>query len=222
MQLRPFPYWKLTGYADFFRFPHPTYQADAPSSGKEYLLQADFTQVKNFSFYIRYKYKQKEQNGTLPADPTVSILPYTQHRMRLRMQYNVLSVLMKTSLDGVIHTEAPKEESRGVMLSQQLSWKPSAIPFHLDLFGAIFHTADYDSRIFSYENTILYAFSAPQFYGSGYRLSAVFRWDLSRRLSFSAKLANTHYYDRDRIGTDPEEIEGRNKTDMATLIRWKF
>jgi hypothetical protein len=222
MQFTPFPYWKIAGYADFFRFPHLTYQADAPSSGREYMVQADFTQVKNFSFYVRYKYKQKEQNGLLATDPAVSILPYEQHRMRLQLQYSVLATLMKTSLDGIIYREEPKEESQGVMLSQQISWKPSDIPFHLDLFGAIFHTTDYNSRIFSYENNILYAFNAPQFYGGGYRLSATFRWKISRYLTLSAKLANTHYSDRDRIGTDLEEIEGTNKTDINTLLSWKF
>jgi hypothetical protein len=222
IQFTPFPYWKITGYADFFRFPWATYQADAPSSGREYMLQADFTQVKNFSFYVRYKYKQKEKNGMIPPDPTVFILPYAQHRMRYQMQYSVLSTLMKTSLDGIIHTGEPEDKSRGVMLAQQISWKPSAIPFQMDMSGAIFHTTDYNSRIFSYEKNILYAFNSPQLYGGGYRLSVTFRWKISRNLSLSAKLATTHYSDRDRIGTDLEEIEGTNKTDINTLLRWKF
>ncbi|MDR1203792.1 MAG: helix-hairpin-helix domain-containing protein [Tannerellaceae bacterium] len=222
MQFTPFPYWKIAGYADFFRFPWLTYQADAPSSGREYMLQADFTQVKNVSFYIRYKQKQKEKNGMISTDPTASILPYKQHRIRFQMQYGVLSTLMKTSVDGIIYTEEPKEKSQGIMLSQQISWKPSDIPFHLDLFGAIFHTNDYSSRIHSYENNILYAFNNPQFYGGGYRLSLTFRWKISRNVSLSAKLANTHYSDRDRIGTDLETIEGNNKTDINTLICWKF
>jgi hypothetical protein len=222
MQFTPFSYWKLTGYADFFRFPRPTYQADAPSSGREYLLQADFTQVKNVSFYMRYTYKQKEKNGMLPPDPTVSILPYEQHRMRFQIQYNVVSVRMKSSLDGISYTAAPGDESQGVMLSQQIGWKLPAVPFQMDMSAAIFHTSDYNSRIFSYEKNILYAFNSPQLYGGGYRLSATFRWEISRHLSLSAKLANTHYSDRDRIGTGLEEIEGADKTDINTLIRWKF
>lgn len=222
MQFTPFRYWKISGYADFFRFPWLTYQADAPSSGKEYMLQADLTQAKNVSFYVRYKYKKKEKNGMIPGNTAVSILPYKQHRLRFQIQYNIVSMLMKTSLEGTMYDEKPKEKNKGIMLSQHISWKPSDIPFYFHLFGAIFHTGDYYSRIASYESNILYAFSSPQLYGGGYRLSATFQWNVSKNLSLSAKLANTHYSDRDSIGNDLEEIEGNNKTDMNALIRWKF
>ena len=43
-----------------------------------------------------------------------------------------------------------------------------------------------------------------------------------KRLSLSAKLAYTHYWDRDLIGTDTEEISGSDKTDLYALLRWKF
>lgn len=222
MQFTPFPYWKISGYADFFRFPWLKYQVDAPSSGSEYMAQVDFTQVEDVSFYVRYKYGQKEKNVTIPDNATVSILPYKQHRMRFQIQYKVLSVFMKTALDGTIYDENPKEKNRGIMLSQLLNWKPPSIPVHISLFGGIFQTEDYYSRIMSYESNILYAFNMPQFYGGGYRLSATFHWNVSANLSFSAKVANTHYIDRDVIGADLEEIEGNNKTDINTLIRWKF
>jgi hypothetical protein len=222
MQFTPFPYWKISGYADFFRFPWLTYQADAPASGREYMLQAEFTQVKNFSFYVRYKYKQKEKNKTIPPRPTASIRPYKQRRMRLQMQYGVVSVFMKTSVEGIVYAEEPEEDSKGVALSQQIGWKPLDMPFRLDLFGAIFRADDYNSRIFSAENNILYAFNRPPLYGEGYRLSVSFRWILARYLSLSAKWANTHYADRDSTGTDLEEIEGTNKTDINLLVCWKF
>ena len=32
----------------------------------------------------------------------------------------------------------------------------------------------------------------------------------------------THYWDRDLIGTDTEEISGSDKTDLYALLRWKF
>ena len=56
----------------------------------------------------------------------------------------------------------------------------------------------------------------------GIRLSVSLRWDLLKKLSLSAKLAHTYYADRDLIGTDQEEIEGHNKTDMYVLLRYKF
>ena len=31
-----------------------------------------------------------------------------------------------------------------------------------------------------------------------------------------------YYLDRDQIGSDTEQIEGSNKTDLYALLRWKF
>ena len=67
-----------------------------------------------------------------------------------------------------------------------------------------------------------YAFNMPSFYGDGMRFALTFRLDIWKRLSLSANLAHTHYWDRDLIGTDTEEISGSDKTDLYALLRWKF
>lgn len=223
LQFVPFAYWKLSGYADIFRFPWLKYGIDAPSTGKEYMGQIDYTRSRNFSAYIRYKYRQKEKNTKIAGEKTASILPYSQHRLRIQFIYNwAPSFLLKTSADGVVYEEKGTEASKGLMLAQSLGWKPMTYPFQVDLYASWFHTDDYSSRISSYERNILYAFNMPSFYGEGIRLAASLRWDIGKYLSLSAKIAHTHYNDRNVIGTDLEEINGSDKTDLYTLLRWKF
>lgn len=223
MQLVPVAHWKVSAYADFFRFPWLKYGVDAPSSGKEYMTQVDYTRSEGFSAYVRYKYRQKEKNASTPESTSASILPYYQHRMRLQAVYNLTSsLLMRTSADAVLYSEESGERSKGVMLAQSCGWRPASLPFQGDLYAAWFYTDDYSARISSYEKNILYAFNMPSFYGRGVRLSATLRWDIVDRLALSAKLAHTYYADRDVIGTEQEEIEGRNKTDLYVLLRWKF
>lgn len=222
MQFTPFPHWKVSLYADFFRFPWLKYGVDAPSSGKEYRVQTSYTQLTNVSAHIRYTYKQKEKNLLLNGEKNISIFPYTQQRLRLQAQYGVQSVVCKTSAEGVLSDEKENEKSRGVMLSQSAGWSSPEWPFQWDIYGAWFCTDDYSSRLRSYEKNILYSFSAPQFYGKGIRLSATFRWDLLTSLSLFTKCAYTRYSDRNKIGTGLEEIEGNTKVDVYTLIRWKF
>ncbi|MDR0843682.1 MAG: helix-hairpin-helix domain-containing protein, partial [Tannerella sp.] len=60
MQLSPVANWKLSGYADFFRFPWLKYEVDAPSSGTEYMAQLDYVKRDKFSTYLRYRYRKKE------------------------------------------------------------------------------------------------------------------------------------------------------------------
>lgn len=208
MEVTPFPCWKLSMYADLFHFAWLKYGVDTPSSGKEYMMQVDYTRDKNFSTYFRYKCKDKESYG--------------QHRFRLQMAYHCgVYFIARTSLDGILYSKE-NEKSKGWMISQSIGWKPVSFPFQTDLYIAYFDTKDYQTRISSYEKNILYAFSMPSFYGQGVRMALSFKIDLNDNLSLSAKLASVYYADRDLIGSALEEIKGHTKTDIYALIRWKF
>jgi hypothetical protein len=223
LQLTPIAHWKLSVYADLFRFPWLKYGIDAPSGGQEYMAQIDYTPSRNFSTYLRYKYRQKEKNGTFENDNLLRINPYKQHRIRFQQVYNFSSpFIFKTSLDGILFDDPIKKLNKGIMISQSIGWKPTTLPLQMDGYLAWFHTDDYNSRVSSYEKNILYAFNMPSFYGDGMRFALTFRLDIWKRLSLSAKLAHTHYWDRDLIGTDTEEISGSDKTDLYALLRWKF
>lgn len=223
LQVVPFPYWKLSGYVDIFRFPWMKYGVDAPSTGQEYMVQADYTRNRTFSAYVRYKYKKKEKNGNkVDNSPSIPIIPYRQHRLLIQFLYGIQTAFsFKTSVDGIYYSQEGKS-SKGIMLAQSAGWKPDSLPFQVDLYAGWFHTDDYSTRISSYEKNILYAFYMPSFYGKGIRFAATFRWDIIHSLSLSAKIAHTQYNDRVVIGTDLEEIEGKGKTDLYAILRWKF
>jgi hypothetical protein len=220
MQISPFAYWKVSAYADFFRFPWLKYGVDAPSDGKEYMLQVDYTRMEDASFYLRYKYRQREKNQTLPPVNNTQVEPYGQHKVRFQAQYALRSCLFRTSVEGVAYSETGKQSS-GMMAEQSLAWKPS-LPLQADINVAYFHTDDYDTRLGSHEKNIPYVFNRPQLYGHGLRMSAIARYDISDNTNISAKLAHTHYFDREVTGTGTEEIEGNVKTDICILVRHKF
>ena len=207
-QWTPFGYWKVSAYADFYRFPWLKYQADYPSFGREYMVQLDYSTGSSVSTYLRYKCKDKDVAGR-------------QQRLRWQMTYVLASAWqMRTAADGILSDYGEKEY--GYSLSQSVGWHPQRCPFRFDTYIAWFSTEGYSSRISSYEKNILYAFYMPSFYGKGIRFAATFRWDICSRLSLSGKLGHTWYSDRDKIGTDTEEIEGNRKTDLSALLQWKF
>lgn len=208
-QWTPFGYWKISSYADFYRFPWLKYQVDYPSVGREYMAQLDYAWNASCSTYLRYKCKEKDEDGK-------------QQRLRWQASYVLASAWhLRTSADGIF-SDYGGDNQMGYSLSQSIGWKPSTIPFRFDTYVAWFSTDGYASRISSYEKNILYAFYMPSFYGKGFRFALSFHWDITRYLSLSAKLGHTYYKDRDKIGTDTEEIAGNQKTDLSALFRWKF
>ena len=207
MQWTPFAHWKLSAYIDLFKYPWLKYGIDHPSTGKEYMCQLDYVLNTYLSAYIRYKYKQKEDTY--------------QQRLRMQIMYACSPTLsFRTSIEGILYEE--QQRSYGWMVSQSMSWKPVRLPIQTHISVAGFHTDDYQTRLYAYEKSILYTFNSTSFYGKGIRFAFTFQWDILKQLSLSTKLGHTCYMDREKIGSDLEEIDGNNKTDLYMLLRWKF
>ena len=217
----PFAYWKVSGFADFFRFPWLKYGIDAPSSGQEYMFQTDFTRIKNTTVTARYRFRRREKNVTNGNETLV--LPADHHRVRLQITHKSGQTMnFRTTFEANVYDEKVTSVTRGWMISQSAGWKGIDTPLQADFFAAVFKTDDYNTRIYSNERNMLYSFSIPSFYGEGIRLSTVVRYSFTNYFYFSLKAAWAHYYDRNTIGSGLEEINGRDKIDLYSLISWKF
>ncbi|MDR2145471.1 MAG: helix-hairpin-helix domain-containing protein, partial [Tannerella sp.] len=204
IQWSPMAHWRLTGYADFYRFPWLKFGVDAPSSGREYMLQADYKQIKNTTVSVRYRFRSREENRLRGNENTLE--PSDTHRFRLQIShkpsryYNLRTTFERSFYENSANT------NKGWLISQNFGYNNAEKPFKIDVFAAYFNTDDFNSRIYAYEKNLLYSFSIPSFYGEGVRLSSVLRYDFSRNFYASLKAAWAHYFDRDSIGTGLEEI----------------
>jgi hypothetical protein len=220
LQWMPIAHWNFTGYADFYRFPWLKYAVDAPSEGKEYMIQADYKGIRNTLVSTRYRFRSREAN-VLRGNENM-LQSSDNHRLRIQITHKPnRSLNLKTTFEESIY-ESGAASNNGWMISQTAGFNNPSSPFQIDISGAYFNTDDYNSRIYSYEKNLLYSFYIPSFYGEGVRFSSVIRYDFSKNLYVSIKAALTHYYDRSLIGTALEEIEGKNKTDIYAQLRWKF
>jgi hypothetical protein len=76
----------VDAYADFYQFPWLKYQVDAPSIGKDCLLQIVYKPNKQLEMYIRYRTESKFKNfnpDDLILSPVLSVL-----RQNIRSQIN--------------------------------------------------------------------------------------------------------------------------------------
>ena len=73
--------------------------------------------------------------------------------------------------------------------------KPYAASMRLQYF----ETNGYNSRLYAYENDVLYSFSIPVFYDKGYRYYLNINYDINSKLSVWIKWAQTIYKDKNLI-----------------------
>ena len=73
------------------------------------------------------------------------------------------------------------------MLSEFVAWQPLSWLQTSANIG-YFHTADFASRLYIYERSMLYSFSFPAFYGEGIRWLMFARANLRKKLSVLLKV----------------------------------
>lgn len=107
------------------------------------------------------------------------------------------------------------------MISQTVGLKLKKRFNAIATFG-YFDTDDYDSRVYAYERGMLYSFSFPAYYGNGIRMAMYGCSDFSEKITIIAKIGMTKYFDRDKIGSGYQEIDGSMMSDLELQLRLRI
>lgn len=211
-----------TFYTDFFRFPWLRYRADAPSQGLDLLSQFTYTWYKRANVSLRYRYRQRQENASiaLPQNVLVDVL---RQQVRVSGQYQLNEAW---SLRGRVELSHYRKEGDttevGWMVYQDVIWKPMGGQLSGNLRFAIFGTPGYNSRIYAYENDVLYAYSFPVYHNKGIRTYANLRYRLGRKVDFWLRYATFIYRGLNEVGTGLDEIAGNKRSDIRMQLRWRF
>lgn len=221
VEARPFRYWKIAFYADSYRFMWLKYGVNAPTTGQDYLLQADYSPKRNLFMNWRLKLETKEKNN---SEQTINFpVKYTKAALRYQLTYNFGNFSTKNLIEVNYSDSAKSDGKIGFAAYQDLSYSFRKIPFSIDLRYLLFDVPDYDNRLYLYEKDILYAFSIPMYSGSGTRFYVNMKYHVSKNFAVWLKIAQTKYSDgRQFTGSGNDEITGNKKTDIRFLLNYKF
>jgi hypothetical protein len=214
--------WTFTAYADNFSFPWLRYRVDAPSHGFDYLLQVKYRMSRSLEMYARYRNKTKAINNTEVLSGLNFLETTERVNYRYELRYKVTeSIQLKNRLEYITYSVGEKPYS-GFMMYQDVQYKPKKLPFSLTMRYALFDTDNYDTRIYVYENDVLYASSFPSYYYKGSRTMVLLNYDLNRNVEFWLRWAQTYYSDRFVIGTGLDEVQSNTRNEIKVQMRVKF
>ncbi len=215
--------WRFSSYWDMFRFPWLRYRADAPTFGQDAMLQADFMPSRNTKIYIQARYKEKEENA---AETVVSAVTSVQTASaKLVFSHQIIEGCGIGNHLEVKNYRKEGATSKGYFLAQDVYATVNTFkryPLRITLRYALFETDDYNSRIYSFENDMLYAFSIPAFQYQGTRLYVLLKYALGKHFDLRFKYAATHYTNRNEIGSGLNLIRGDRHSEMKAQIVCKF
>lgn len=209
----------LRAYSDIYQSKWINYTSAGPAKNWDIFAQANVQLSQKTNFYARIKNEEKDQR--YKEDKLYVNVRERVQKTRLHIQHQLNeSILLKTRLEHVYFRGQVKEN--GFLIFQDIQYKSLKMPLNISARLAYFDTESYDSRIYAYENDILYTFSIPAYYGQGFRTYFNLKYTISKGIECWIKLANTHWTDRDIVGSGYNEIAGNNKTELKFQLRLKF
>lgn len=210
----------INAYTDLFYFDWPRYNVNQPSKGRDVFVQADYIMSRRYNYYIRFREEINMING---LDQSV-VRAVEQHKRRfLRLHQNVIpsSQINFASRIEFSQSQSYKGTSIGWMVFQDVRYAFTSIPLKLSYRLAVFETDDFDSRIYTFENDVLYSFSVPALYDRGTRSYLLAEYRIGR-LTFWMRYAFTRFSDRYKVSSGLQEINGNRSSEIKLQCRLKF
>lgn len=223
IEFSPVRKWQFTGYVDQFKFPWLSFLADAPTTGHEYLMQLTHKPSRGSEFYIRWRKRQKNRNTTVVEAPIDFPVQWNQENFRAHAAYKVHpNLTFKTRVEWTRYQLDGGERENGFLLYQDLVFKKIGTPYNFTLRYALFDTDSYNSRIYAYENDVLYFFSIPAYNNSGSRFFVVSKIHLAKGVDLWLRYARWMYLDTTQINSGLNEIQGNTKSEVRLQLRLRF
>ncbi len=223
ISLRPTIFWRIDAYADFYKFPWLKYQVDAPSTGADYFSQVTYKPNKQLEISARYRTETKARNFN-PDDLILSPV-VTKQRQNIRTQINYKinpAVTFRNRIEMSWYDKKGAGAQQGFLSYVDVLYKPMMQKYAAGVRFQYFETDGYDSRLYAYENDVLYSFSIPVFYDKGYRYYLNFNYDLTKKMTVWFRFAQTIYKDKTTVGTGLDEIKGNRKSEVKLQLLYSF
>jgi len=223
ISIRPGIGWRIDAYSDIFKFPWLKYLVDAPSSGKDFLAQLTYTPNRQAEIYTRFRNETKKGNqpGNLTATNFLVSLPRQSWRTQVSYKLNT-AFSLRNRVELMWFDRKGENNEKGFLTFVDVVYKPIMKPFSGILRLQYFETDDYNSRIYAYENDVLYSYSIPAFFDKGFRYYLSLNYDWGKKFTFWLRWAQTIYKNRDTVGSGLDEIPGNRRSDVKFQVRVLF
>lgn len=192
---------------DVWQHPWLRYRIYRPSKGHEWLSRMTYSIRRKLQCTLQFRFKSTEVTSDSENTPGYQVSPSIKWQTRL--QFN-----LKLERDWEIRTRfeylnnLTPTQNNGFLIAQDLHYSPTGKPWVIRARAALFNTTDYASRIYAYEQDLLYQYSVPAFSDDGSRYYLLIRYKGIRNLTLEMKFSETKYVSREIIGSGQDQKNG--------------
>lgn len=221
LSIRPVTGWKLDAYADVYQFPWLKYLVDASSYGKDFFVQLTYTPDKKLEMQTRII----RSSRLVDSPGNITVMNYLSVMQRsgwqIQMNYAMSAVFTFRSRLQLLWLQGNSKEN-GFSFFMDGIYKPPTKPFSFSVRLQYFETTGYNSRLYAYENDVLYSNAIPALFGAGYRYYLIIQGKPVKGVSLGLRYAGTAYTSQSVIGTGLDQIAGTSKTEVKIQLLYTF
>jgi hypothetical protein len=185
-------------------------------------VQLVYEPNKKVEVYTRYRYESKQINEVQNSFVTNYIVAKPRQNWRLHFTYALSPAFsFRSRVDMLWYDREGKTPGQGFLIFAEGSFK-SASSLSANMRLQYFETDDFNSRIYAYENDVLFSYSIPAFFEKGLRYYGNINYDVTSKFSVWLRWAQTVYREKSAIGSGLDEIDGNRRSEikLQTLFRW--
>ena len=223
LSLKPASAWNINLYADVYRFPWLKYRTDAPSYGKDYFVQLSCKPSKQTEMYTRYRSRQKAINQKTETNALNEVITFFNRSWRTQINHQANKTFsIRQRVELLWYTPEKENPEKGFLAFFDVFYKPPQSSLSLNMRLQYFESDSYNSRLYDYENDVLYYYAVPVFYDKGSRYYINARYKLNKYMSVWLKWGQMIYSNKDSVGSGLDEINGNKKSEMRVLLSATF
>ncbi len=194
----------ITAGCNISNSPWLQYRTSFPSFAKKYQVRFRYLPDEKYSFDLSYDLRSAMYDTD--RDQGISLVSENDSRT-LR---GVAKIMVNERLTVSTRSDtkfARPSGSNGMLLLQDLNYRFRRIPLTIWFRYCIFKTDDWNSRLYTYENDLLYSFSVPALSGDGTRSYVMLKWDLKDFAEMRIKYGFTERQDKGSVSEKIQDIK---------------
>lgn len=210
---------ELAGYVDYFSFPWLKFRVDAPSRGYELYAQLAYNFDKRFRISARFRKQIREENSDVES-PADGLDHVDKQNYRLELNYKLSSSFsLRNRAEVSIYKKGWLADEYGFVSYQDVIYNPLNSRFSGNIRFAIFDTSGFNSRIYAYENDVLYGYSVPAYQGRGLRGYINGRYTIGKGIDVWLRYAVQSFSGQEAVGSGYDMINGNRRSDIKLQVR---
>ena len=221
-EITPSTQWKVQLYHDIWKHPWLKFNVDHPSNGNEYFARITYTVKRRLEIYGQFRAKKTNINFTPEGSSIPDIVFQKKSQARLHLNNMIdKSLQLRTRLEWTFYQSGVVDQ-KGFLLYQDFIYKPLSSPWSVSARITLFDTDDFQTRIYTYENDLIYYYAIPAFDDRGIRYYINLRYKGIRNLTAEIKYARTRWPDMTSVGNGNDEIQGNQRSEVRAQVIYRF